>query len=131
MNNKKQDKKEIKWMPKPAVHNYDASTSYLALTYAEPKVKKIVDKLRKAKMSSFKAKDIFRASKLSLLGVSNSHVEKNFKKIDDGIELSPIVLVRDSYNNTVIVADGYHRLCAVYHILEDSDIPCKIVSDIR
>jgi len=27
----------------------------------------------------------------------------------------------------VIVADGYHRLCAVYQIDEDAWIPCKIV----
>jgi hypothetical protein len=27
----------------------------------------------------------------------------------------------------VIIADGYHRLCAVYSIDEDAVIPCKIV----
>ena len=78
-------------------------------------------------MSSFKAKDIFRASKLSLLGVSNSHVEKNLKKIEDEEKLSPILLVRDVENRTVIIADGYHRMCAVYHHDEDAEIPCKIV----
>jgi hypothetical protein len=25
------------------------------------------------------------------------------------------------------VADGYHRICASYHIDEDADIPCRIV----
>jgi len=32
--------------------------------------------LQNAEMTEFAAKDIFRASGLSLLGVSNSHVEK-------------------------------------------------------
>jgi hypothetical protein len=25
------------------------------------------------------------------------------------------------------VADGYHRICASYHLDEDTDIPCRIV----
>ena len=24
------------------------------------------------------------------------------------------------------VADGYHRICASYHLDEDADIPCRI-----
>jgi hypothetical protein len=27
----------------------------------------------------------------------------------------------------LIIADGYHRLCAVYKFDEDAVIPCKIV----
>jgi hypothetical protein len=75
----------------------------------------------------FKAKDIFRASGLSLLGISNSHVAKDQQKIKDGKSLSPILLVRDSNNGKVDIADGYHRLCAVYSVSEDELIPCKIV----
>ena len=84
-------------------------------------------KLRKQKITKFKAKDIFRASGLSLLGVSNSHVGKDQKKILDGEQLSPILLVRDQQNGKVIITDGYHRLCAVYSLNEDEWIPCKIV----
>lgn len=78
-------------------------------------------------MSQFKAKDIFRASGLSLLGVSNSHVEKDSKKIQAGLALSPLLLVRDKSNVKVVIADGYHRLCSVYGFDEDALIPCKIV----
>jgi hypothetical protein len=76
-------------------------------------------------MSAFKAKDIFRASGLSLLGVSNSHVEKDRKRISGGVKLAPLLLVRDK--GRLIIADGYHRLCAVYTFDEDALIPCKIV----
>jgi disulfide oxidoreductase YuzD len=62
-----------------------------------------------------------------LLGVSNSHVEKDRRKIEDGKPLSPILLVRDEPNGRVVIADGYHRLCAVYSFEEDECIPCKIV----
>jgi hypothetical protein len=78
-------------------------------------------------MVYFKAKDIFRASQLSLLGVSNSHVITNVEKIDKGIALSPILLVRDNGTVKTIIADGYHRMCAVYTFDEDVLIPCKIV----
>ena len=86
-----------------------------------------VSSLKISQIKQFKAKDIFRASGLSLLGISNSHVEKNLKKIQKGKELSPILLVRDPHNGKVIVADGYHRLVSVYNISEDIEIPCKIV----
>ena len=90
-----------------------------AITYSE--------KLLLAQITHFKAKDIFRASALSLLGVSNSHVEKDRQKIKAGRPLSPLLLVRDVGHGRVIVADGYHRLCAVYSYDEDALIPCQIV----
>jgi hypothetical protein len=83
--------------------------------------------LRCASVIEFKSKDIFRASGLSLLGVSNEHVKKDQRKIQDGVKLSPILLIRDSTNGRVIIADGYHRLCAVYSYDEDALIPCKII----
>lgn len=78
-------------------------------------------------MTTFKSKDIFRASLLSLLGVSNYHVEKVRAEILAGQELSPLLLCREKTTGRVIIADGYHRLCAVYGFDEDAVIPCKIV----
>lgn len=118
---------EIEWLPEPEEKDYPAAESYLSLVYDSQQVEKLVAKLRKQPISKFKAKDIFRASSLSLLGVSNSHVEKDRKKIQDGKPLSPIILVRDQQSGKVIIADGYHRLCAVYSFNEDECIPCKIV----
>lgn len=118
---------EIKWLSKPEVHDYPAAQSYLSLFYDEDTVKKIIAKLKAVQPSNYKAKDIFRASELSLLGISNAHMKKDRKKIKKGISLSPLLLVRDPANAKVIVADGYHRLCAVYSFDEDAVIPCKIV----
>ena len=118
---------EIKWLTEPEVKDYPAAASYLNLLYDEATAKALVKKLKKAGILQFKAKDIFRASGLSLLGISNSHVEKDRRKIKDGTELSPILLVRDENNKKVIIADGYHRMCAVYSFSEDAYIPCKIV----
>jgi hypothetical protein len=117
----------IKWLREPEEHDYPAAQSYLTLIYDDPTVAKYVKQLRKAPVSGFKAKDIFRASRLSLLGISNSHVDKDRKKINAGDKLSPLLLVRDPQNGNVVIADGYHRMCAVYSFDEDAVIPCKIV----
>ncbi|MDD8016929.1 MAG: hypothetical protein PHP42_01015 [Bacteroidota bacterium] len=121
------NKAEIKWLSEPEEHNYPAALSYLSLIYDEQKAAADVNKLRKAAITEFKAKDIFRASGLSSLGISNAHVEKDQKKIESGRELSPLLLIRDSINGRVIIADGYHRLCAIYSYNEDALIPCKII----
>ncbi len=117
----------IKWFEEPEEHDYPAAFSYLSLIYENAKAQELITKLREAKITFFKSKDIFRASALSLLGNNNSHLESNRKKIKDKVPLSPLLLVRDSANGKVIIADGYHRLCAVYSFDEDVEIPCKIV----
>jgi hypothetical protein len=116
----------IKWLHKPKDQDYTAAKSYLSLLYDEPTSAAHVNKLKRAPMFKFEAKDIFRASGLSLLGLSNSHVKADGKKIKSGKALSPLLLVRDSGNGKVIIADGYHRLCAVYSYDENAVIPCKI-----
>ena len=117
---------EIQWLSEPEEHNYPAAGSYLSLINEESVAMVYVEKLRRARVSKYKAKDIFRASGLSLLGVSNSHVKKDQQKIEAGKELSPLLLVRDLSHGKVIIADGYHRLCAIYSYDEDAIIPCKI-----
>ncbi len=119
-------KVEIKWLSELEEHDYPAALSYLRLLYDEQIAIAHVSRLKHASISGFKAKDIFRASGLSLLGISNAHVEKDQQRILSGHELTPLLLIRDSANGKVIVADGYHRLCAVYSYNEDAVIPCKI-----
>ena len=117
----------IAWHDEAEAHDYPAALSYLSLVFSTRQARSCVKKLRAAPITEFKAKDIFRASRLSLLGISNSHVEKDRRKILAGTRLSPLLLVRRPAVDQVIVADGYHRLCSVYSFNEDAVIPCKIV----
>jgi hypothetical protein len=121
------NKAEIKWLPEPEEHDYPAALSYLGLLYDEVTATARVEKLRRTSISQFEAKDIFRASGLSLLGISNAHVEKDQRKIESADPLSPLLLIRDPGNGRVIIADGYHRLCAVYSYDENAIVPCKII----
>jgi len=121
------EKISIQWLAEPEEHDYPAALCYLSLLFDEKTAASQVDKLKRASTVPFKAKDIFRASGLSLLGISNSHVDKDRRKVHDGRKLSPLLVVRDAAHGRVIIADGYHRLCAVYSLDEDAIIPCKIV----
>ena len=118
---------KIIWLTKPKDQDYQASLSYFSLIFDNKSAKKLVKSLRKASTTSFKAKDIFRSSGLPLLGISNIHVERNTEKLQSGIRLSSLLLVRDDSQRRLIIADGYHRLCSDYLFDEDADIPCKIV----
>jgi hypothetical protein len=117
---------QIGWLAEPEDHDYPAAMSYLSLIFDEARAADYLWKLKQAQVTQFKAKDIFRASGLSLLGISNKHVDKDREKIEAGKKLSPVLLIRGS-EGKLIIADGYHRLCAVYSYDEDAVILCKIV----
>ncbi len=118
---------KVKWLSEPQKHDYPAAEKYLSLTLELSAAKKIAGQLEQAEMSEYAAKDIFRASGLTLLGISNSHVEKDRSQIILNEKLSPLLLYRDKIASKLVIADGYHRLCAVYTFDEDAMIPCKIV----
>lgn len=118
---------QVKWLKNPETHDYTAAASYLNLLFSDKETQGIIKKLKTAAILEFKAKDIFRASRLPLLSIDNFHVEKDRKAIKNSQKLSPILLVRDRDTKTVIIADGYHRMCAVYSFDEDAFIKCKIV----
>ncbi len=118
---------KITWLAEPEKQDYPAARSYLSIIFDDETVDRFVKKLKKAPVVPFKAKDIFRASALALLDATNYHVRKDRKKIEEGASLSPILLVREPNLGRVIIADGYHRMCAVYTFDEDAVIPCKII----
>ena len=123
----KSESTRIKWLKAVEDQDYPAAESYLLLLYDRKRVARILKQLRKGPTYQFRAKDVFRASQLSVLGISNSHIEKDRKKIRNGHALSPLLLVRDAIHSKLIIADGYHRMCAVYGFDEDAWIHCKIV----
>lgn len=111
------------WLSDPEPHDYPAAADYLDLLFREGEVKKITDELQKQKTVIKKAKDILRASRLPLLPKENTHVKDDIRKVKSGKKLSPVLLVR---HRDLIIADGYHRVCAIYYLSEDLEVPCRI-----
>lgn len=116
--------KEKIWLSEPEEHDYPAAADYLELIFPKKDALRIADKLRKEKTVLKKAKDILRASNLPLLSEENIHVKADIQKVKKGKKkLSPILLVREE---KLIIADGYHRVCAIYYLSEDIEVPCRI-----
>jgi hypothetical protein len=117
------------WKDEPDDHDYPAAEEYLSLLTPPARAKQVVRRLRAAPLVRRKAKDLLRASRLPVLPPENFHVARDLKKVREGKGLSPVLLVRGHLSAEVAltVADGYHRICASYHLDEDTDIPCRIV----
>ena len=113
------------WLKEPQKHDFPAAADYLELLFDDQDSKAFVEKLKKARTISKKAKDILRASQLPLLPKRNIHVKANLKAVNKGQKMSPVLLVRD--NHKLTIADGYHRVCAIYYLSEDLEIPCRLV----
>lgn len=117
---------KIRWLEEPEDHDYDAAKEFLSLRLGATRANGFVLALIAAEMTQRKAKDILRASGVKLLPLANKNVARDVEKVRKGIKLSPILLVAGSEDRLAIIADGYHRTCAVYHLGEDEPIPCKI-----
>jgi hypothetical protein len=117
------------WKDEPEEHDFPAAADYLSLVFPEAETQTIVEGLRRVAPTIRKAKDLLRAGRLPLLTADNPHVAGDLKKVARGERLSPVLLVRGDAvsNRPLIVADGYHRICASYHLDENADIPCRIV----
>jgi hypothetical protein len=116
------------WRTEPDAHDYPAASDFLSLVFAPEVVKATVEALRTAPLETRKAKDMLRASRLPLLPAEDPAVERDLKKVRRGEKLSPVLLVRGDLARgyPMVVADGYHRVCASYHLDEDADIPCRV-----
>jgi hypothetical protein len=121
------------WKEEPDEHDYPAAQDYLSLLLGQADAARLVKALQQATVTHRKAKDLLRASRLGLLGSEDPEVMKDLRKVRRDERLSPVLLVRGSLPSDVpmTVADGYHRICASYHLDEDADIPCRIVDPPR
>lgn len=119
----------VLWKDEPDEHDYPAAASYLTLCADPPVVKKLVKRLRKAPIEHHKAKDLLRSSWLPLLPPDDPSVARDLAKVQDGRQLSPVLIVRGDLlaGLPMVIADGYHRMCASYHLSENEDIPCRII----
>jgi len=120
----------VQWRHAPEEHDYPAALAFLQLIAEDDLADELVSRLRSADTTTWKAKDLLRASRLPLLPVDNKHVASDLAKIAHGEALSPVLLVRGDLRAglALIIADGYHRVCASYHTDENTDIPCRLIS---
>jgi hypothetical protein len=121
--------KQVRWRERPQAKDLRAAAAYLTLILPDRKVTDLVAKLNRATTIRALPKDIERASGLGLLPRTDPEVADKLRKMKNGEALSPILLVRGRMSKGValIIADGYHRVCAAYLVDQDADIPCLLV----
>ena len=121
---------DIEWRDEPEDHDYPAAASYLSLLCSPARAGMLAASLRESKLVRYAAKDILRASELPLLPKDNPHVKHDLAKIAAGKHLSPVLLLRGSLLRRIplVIADGYHRVCAAYWLDENSQIPARIIA---
>ena len=123
-------KKSDIWKDRPEKHDFPDAQDYLSLLFEETAAAKLVASLRRAPTIRRKAKDLLRASALPVLPRDNARVADDLRKLKKGEALSPVLLVRGNGGKglPLIIADGYHRICASWYKGEDIPIACRSVN---
>jgi hypothetical protein len=118
------------WKKKPESEDYAGALKFLMLNYADSKARQLLRGLSKAKSVEHAAKDLLRAGNLPLLPREEAHIEEDLTRIRKGKSLAPVLLIRGDMTQGIplIVADGYHRICAICYYDENAPIPCRLVS---
>jgi hypothetical protein len=113
------------WTDEPEAQDFPAAASYLSLLLGPAKAAKLASAIRAEQtLRHFAAKDILRAAGLPLLSPEDPEVAADLRKVSLGRKLSPVLLVQGI---PLWVADGYHRVCASYHLNEKTLVPCRMV----
>jgi hypothetical protein len=114
------------WQDRPQVQDFPAARSYLSLLVGPVAAAKMAKALRREQtLQQYAAKDILRAAGLPLLAPDDPEVTADLEKVKSGTKLSPVLLVHGA---PLWVADGYHRVCASYHLDEKIPVPCRMIA---
>lgn len=117
------------WKDLPDDHDYPAAQSYLSLLMPAKRAKAVARSFTKAPIEKHPAKDLMRSTGLTLLPADDPAVMRDLAEVSAGQSLSPVLIVRGDAQRGIpaVIADGYHRVCASYHLSENELIPCRII----
>ena len=120
----------VNWVQGSSNDDAIDAARYMSLIRKSRKAKKLAKKLSNAPIKMFKAKDILRAAQLQALPIDNPDVAAKLAIIAAGTPLPPVYLIRGNVlkGRPLTIADGYHRVSAVYQTDETADVPCQIIN---
>lgn len=121
--------KKIKWKSSPKDKDYEGVRNFLTLLCSASEADKLIERLDKGEPIEHAGKDILRAAQLPALSSEDPHVSEDLKDIKKGKALAPVLLIRGNLKkaHSLVIADGYHRVCASYIIDESAAISCRLV----
>jgi len=122
----KQQTPSITWQDDAPPSDYEAAGHYLSLVDVQKNIDKALADLKAGAIVEYKATDLLRAAQLAVPKADDRPTREQIKKIKRGEPVSPVLLVRVPALKKVIVADGFHRICAAYRIDPDVVLHCKL-----
>ncbi|MGJ7917143.1 hypothetical protein ACI48D_16925 [Massilia sp. LXY-6] len=123
----KQQPCEVQWLDDAVEQDYKAAAHYLSLLDSQKNVDKTVTEMRAAQTIEFKAADLLRAAQLAIPKSDDRPTREQIKRIKNGERISPVLLMRVSGLKKVVIADGFHRVCAAFRLDPDVILHCKLV----
>lgn len=120
---------EIRWKDDLSAADAAAADGYLSLALAPHMAESIDAKFAAAELTRCKAKDILRAAGVDGAGTDGDpHVKTELAEVEAGKELAPVMLI--SFADVMvplIIAAGYHRVCAVHFLDPEAEVPAKLI----
>lgn len=117
----------ICWKAIPESNNFIAANSYLKLLTSPLKANEITDRLHDNYEVHYRRPgDILRAAGQYPATLYNSDRQKVMRDINSKLSLSPPLLVLDTHNHKIHIADGYETVAALYFHNPATYIPCRV-----
>lgn len=115
----------ILWLPDVEPDDYTAAQNYLSILLDPARAVKAVAKLQGSIVTTRRANDLLRACHREPMDRDDIGVRHVLDAIAVGKPLSPVLVVSFAHGGDI--ADGYHRVCAAYHLHPFTDVPCRLV----
>jgi hypothetical protein len=117
----------IHWLADPEDKDYAAAESFLSMLIKPSSLTEVIQRLHSAPLAHWAAKDILRAADLPPLKPKQSaEVAEKLYKVRHSIPISPVLAV-GGLHQSLVIADGYHRVSAAYRVDEDSLVPGRLL----
>jgi hypothetical protein len=124
----KQKSPSIQWLDDATDADYQAAAHYLALLEGPKNIDHALAEMKGARIVEYKATDLLRAAQLIVPKADDRPTRDQIKSIEKGEAVSPVLLLRVTALRKVIVADGFHRICAAYRLDPDVVLHCKLAA---
>jgi hypothetical protein len=124
----KQKHPSIQWLDDAPESDYQAAAHYLALVEGPKNIGQAIAEMKAAGIVEYKATDLLRAAQLMVPKADDRPTRDQIKCIEKGEAVSPVLLLRVAALRKVIVADGFHRICAAYRLDPDVVLHCKLAA---
>ena len=115
---------KLPWGKDVDENHYAAALDFLSLQWVPERAEPVVDRLREAPFVKKLPGDLLRAANLKPLPLTDNGVLQELRKAIIDAEFVPLLVV--NLPDGVILADGYHRASAAYHLAPFHKVPVQI-----